>query len=222
MAEVEYKAVAFEADNVDEDKRIISGYASTWDKDQGGDIIEYGAFSETLSASAGKVKVLWQHDSHTPIGKPVLMREDDVGLYTESYISRTPKGDEALMLAKDGIIDSMSIGFMLDADKVDYGEDGTRHIRGLNLLEFSLVTWPMNEAAVITGVKNNDFTLRDIERVLRDAGLSHKNAKLVAAHGVKSLRDEGNDGEPETDWGFRLKEAMQSLELNIALGGLKR
>lgn len=181
---MEYKAVQFKAESVDTDERIISGYASTYDLDQGGDIIVKGAFSRTLGESRS-VKVLWQHKQDMPIGKPRLMREDDQGLYVEAYIAKTERGDEAMALAKEGIIDSFSIGYAVN--DAEYKDDGVRLIKELTLHEFSLVTFPMNEKAVITSVKN--LEVREIERVLREAGLSRSQAKAIAGAGVKSLRE---------------------------------
>jgi uncharacterized protein len=182
---VEYKAVEFKADQADADSRIISGYASTWDLDQGNDIIVKGAFAQTLSKNPGRVKMLWQHKMDTPIGKPQLMREDDKGLYVEAYIAKTAKGDEALELMRTGIIDRMSIGFTVTDQ--DYDEKGVRVIKNVELFEFSAVTWPMNEAAVITGVKS--LEAKEIERVLREAGLSRSQAKAIANGGLKCLRE---------------------------------
>lgn len=181
---MEYKALQFKADNVDSDERIISGYASTYDLDQGGDIIVKGAFTNTLS-SGRSVKVLWQHKQDVPVGKPRLMREDDQGLYVEAYIAKTDRGDEALALAKEGIIDSFSIGYSVNDS--EYKDDGVRLIKELTLYEFSLVTFPMNEKAIITSVKS--LEVREIERVLREAGLSRSQAKAIAGAGVKCLRE---------------------------------
>lgn len=187
---MEYKAVQFKADAVDAEKRIVSGYASTYDLDQGGDIIIKGAFAKTLETGSKRVKVLWQHNSQMPIGRPISMTEDDKGLFVESYIAKTRQGDEALELAKEGIIDSMSIGYMVNQSEDK--DDGVRVISELTLMEYSLVTWPMNESAVITGVKS--LEPREIERVLREAGLSKSQAVKIATAGVKSLReaDHGN------------------------------
>ena len=182
---MEYKAIQFKADDVDSDSRIISGYASTYDLDQGGDVIVRGAFAKTLETGSNRVKVLWQHDSQQPIGRPQKMQEDDKGLYVESYIAKTRQGDEALELAREGIIDSMSIGYMVNDS--EYKDDGVRVIKELTLMEYSLVTWPMNEAAVITGVKS--MRPKEIERVLREAGLSVSQAKAIAAAGCKALRE---------------------------------
>lgn len=145
------KSLDFKADDVSVKERTFTGYASTWDLDQGGDIIVKGAFTKTLQEAGSRVKVLWQH--HEPIGIPMSMIEDDKGLLVTAKISKTRLGDEALELMNDGVIDRMSIGYRIPEGKSEYNSDGIRIIKELKLLEFSLVTFPMNEAAVITGVK---------------------------------------------------------------------
>ena len=201
---MEYKAIQFKADAVDVDERMISGYASTYDLDQGGDIIARGAFHKSLETRADKVKVLWQHNSAQPIGKPKEMYEDDKGLFVRSYIAKTALGDEALELAREGIIDSMSIGFMVEDS--EYKDDGTRGIKDLQLMEYSLVTWAMNEAAVITSVKS--LEPKEIERVLREAGLSRSQAKAIAGAGVKHLREADQKKAEEA-------EALEALSASI-------
>ena len=190
---MEHKALQFKAEDVSTESRIISGYASTYDLDQGGDIIVKGAFTKTLETNAKRVKVLWQHDSGTPIGRPVKMQEDERGLYVESYIAKTRQGDEALELAKEGIIDAMSIGYMVNES--DYKDDGVRVIKELTLMEYSLVTWGMNEQALITGVKSAD--VRNLELILREAGYSRSQAKAIAGAGLSRLREVDEDDSNE-------------------------
>jgi phage head maturation protease len=80
------------------------------------------------------------------------MREDAKGLYVEAKISNTALGNEVLELMRDGVIDQMSIGYSVPQGKAEY-KDGVRYIKELKLYEFSAVTFPMNEAARITGLK---------------------------------------------------------------------
>ena len=145
------QSMDFKADAVSVKERTFTGYASTWDLDQGGDLIVQGAFAKTLKEAGSRVKVLWQH--HEPIGIPTEMSEDKKGLLVTAKISKTRLGDEALELMSDGVIDRMSIGYRIPEGKSEYNSDGIRVIRELKLMEFSLVTFPMNEAAVITDVK---------------------------------------------------------------------
>lgn len=149
---MDFKSVDFKADSVDMDERTFEGYAATWDLDQGGDIILPGAFKKTLAERSDRVKVLWQHSN--AIGRPLAMSEDSVGLKVRGRISKTALGDEALELMRDGVVDQMSIGYSVPEGKSDYNEAGVRTIREVKLYEFSPVTFPMNEAAIITGVKS--------------------------------------------------------------------
>jgi len=184
---MDHKSVAFKADDIE--GRMFSGYASTWDRDQGGDIIMPGAFNKSLADRGERVKVLWQHGE--PIGKPKMMREDEKGLYVEAQISKTRLGDEALELMRDGVIDQMSIGYSVGPGGAEFNGDGDRIIKELKLYEFSAVTFPMNEAAVITSVKS--LSVKEVERVLREAGLSRSQAKAIASGGIKNLREAEDD-----------------------------
>lgn len=147
--EVEIKA--------DTNKRTIEAYASTFgNKDLGGDVVQKGAFAKTIQERFDQgrkngIKVLWQHNMHMPIGLPIHMEEDSKGLLTVSKISNTDWGNRALELAKDRVVDKTSIGY--DVIKDDYSTDGARLLQELKLYEYSLVTFPMNEAADVLGVK---------------------------------------------------------------------
>ena len=178
--DMEVKAYELKESSVDMDERTFKGYASTWDEDQVGDVIHQGAFIKSINEAfpAKRIKVLWQHDE--PLGMPVEMREDDYGLYVKGKISKTRLGDEALELMRDGVVDRMSIGFMIPQGKSDYDENGVRHIREVKLMEFSPVTFPANEAAIITGVKN-------IENALNYAKVSDYSALIKRLDNLKAL-----------------------------------
>ena len=190
---MEYKHVAFKMDEVSEEASVFKGYASTYDLDRGGDIIVRGAFDKTLAENASQVKRLYMHKQDSPIGKPMLMRADEKGLYIEGKISDTALGKDVKILMQDGVITSMSIGFM--TKEVDYNSDGVRLIKELELIEFSLVTYPMNEKAIITQVKNA-LDPRELEHILREAGYTKSQAAKMACVSIKSLREaELNDVE---------------------------
>lgn len=158
---MELKSYELKESSVDMDARTFEGYASTWDKDQVDDIIHRGAFAKSIAEAfpTKRIKVLWQHSD--PLGMPTEMREDDYGLYVKGRVSKTTLGDEALELMRDGVVDRMSIGFMIPKGKSDWDDDGIRHIREVKLMEFSPVTFPANESAVITGVKSIQEALRN-------------------------------------------------------------
>lgn len=176
----------FELKDVATEERTFTGYAAAYNnEDSDGDVIEMGAFADSIKGNRDKIKILWQHKSAEPIGVPVEMREDEKGLWVKGKISKTARGDEALELMRDGVVSAMSVGFIIN--EADYDENGRRHIKSGRLMEFSLVTFPANDQAVIQSVK--EVNEREIERVLREAGVSRAMAKSIVATGVKGLRD---------------------------------
>jgi len=64
---LEHKFCALGSEVTVTDGTTISGYASLFGKsDQGGDIVEKGAYGASLARGRG-VKMLWQHDPAQPI-----------------------------------------------------------------------------------------------------------------------------------------------------------
>ena len=143
------KNLNFTVKDVDLENMTFSGYASTFGNvDSDGDIIEKEAFP------ANKIKILMHHDQKNPVGLPVEMFEDDKGLFVKGRISNTASGRDAFTLVKDKVIDSMSVGMTLFADKIGFDENGRRIIKEAALREFSLVAFPANEQALILAAKN--------------------------------------------------------------------
>lgn len=177
------KSVSFKASDVE--ARTFFGHASTFDLDRVGDIITRGAFQKTLQERGARVKIMYNHQEL--IGKPVKMYEDEKGLYVEGKISNTARGSEVLELMQDGVLDTMSITYAIPKGGSDYNEDGVRVIKELDLYEFGPVDFAANESAIITGVKSLSY--KEVERVLREAGLSRSQAKAIASGGVGNLRE---------------------------------
>ena len=128
------------------DGSVIEGYASLFGKlDQGGDVVEAGAYTASLGRLAKakrSVKMLWQHDPAQPIGVWDEVREDERGLYVKGRIlADVARGREAVALIEAGAIDGLSIGYKtLRAQKNGKGQ---RLLSELELWEVSLVTFPM-------------------------------------------------------------------------------
>ena len=177
------KTLKFENANVEE--RTFEGYAAAYGNvDSDGDIIQMGAFAKSIQEGfpAGRIKVLYQHERDKPIGMPIEMREDDRGLYVKARVSKTRTGDETLELMRDGVLDRMSVGFRVPTGKSEIRGDGVRVIREGKLMEFSVVTFPANEAAIITAVKS----LHDIRHYAASTDLTQKaRAELLAE--IKSI-----------------------------------
>ena len=183
------KQIPFEM-KLDEGKRIVEGYASTFgNKDLVGDIVEKGAFAKTIQERfpANQIKVCWQHGE--VIGKPVHMEEDSKGLYVQAKIAKTSLGNDALELVREGVVDRMSIGYNVIQDKYD-SQTKTRYLKELRLKEFSLVTFPANEAALVTGVKTaQEFrdALLNVNRM--DFSSLEKQGKEINESNIELMRD---------------------------------
>ncbi len=80
----EIKSFPLKVDRVG-DTGEFTGYASTFgDVDQGGDVVDRGAFKKTLRENGGKVPVLDHHDPTRQIGWNLEAKEDDRIVYSLS------------------------------------------------------------------------------------------------------------------------------------------
>lgn len=157
----EYKSVSFELESADTQTGEFSGYASVFGNvDDGGDIVEKGAFAKTIVEDFARIKILALHNgSWLPVGKPLELREDDHGLFIRGKISDTSMGRDIQTLLKDGVLNELSIGY----DAIDYEineETHVRHLKQIKLWEVSIVTWAMNDQATIDDVKSLAEDLR--------------------------------------------------------------
>jgi HK97 family phage prohead protease len=164
---MELKAVnaQYKASN---EENTFEGYASVFgNKDSYGDVVMPGAFARTLQDQANRVKVIWQHDPSSPIGIPIEMREDEIGLKVKAKIANTTLGRDAIELIKAGVVTELSIGY--DTITKNYDEQtNTRQLTEIRLWEFSPVTWAANDLAKITAVKHIselDLILDKLERI---------------------------------------------------------
>ena len=147
---------------LNEESRTFEGYASTFgNMDYVGDIVVPGAFKKSIMERFPKkqIKVLYQHSE--PLGIPLHMEEDSKGLYVKAHISRTTLGNDVLELMRDGVIDRMSIGYNIVQEEKD-SQNNVRLLKELKLFEFSPVTFPANDEAIISQVKS----VQDLEQYL--------------------------------------------------------
>lgn len=169
----------------EEGARVIEGFGSIFNNvDSHSDIVVAGAFAKSIKKR--KPAMLWQHKNDMPIGVWETVKETPEGLYLKGRILDTQAGNDAYVLAKEGAISGLSIGFSTKQYEID-SKAGVRKIKEVELYEVSLVTFPSNEKATITNVKSLPETEREFEQFLRDAGYSHAAAKTLVAHGFKAL-----------------------------------
>ena len=203
--ECEYKEIEAEEDG------SFEGYASIFNnKDLGNDVIKQGAFSKSIySKKPRQIKLLYQHKTDEPIGVIDSLEEDKKGLKIKGRLAMgTQKGKEVYELMKMGALDSMSIGYKLSPEDYKYSEKlKKRTINNLDLMEVSMVTFPMNPRAKITKVKLADMSAKEIEQHLRDVGgFSVSIAKQTANILHKSVHAAGNN---------QMRDAVESINALI-------
>jgi Escherichia/Staphylococcus phage prohead protease len=113
-----------------------------------------GAFTRTLREQGKRRKLLNQHNPTEPIGY-VDLAEDARGnlRVTEGkLIQGVQRAEEAYLLLKAGVLDSLSIGYDVRADRI---ARGVRELLDVEIWEVSLVTFPANPEAVVERVKDN-------------------------------------------------------------------
>ena len=143
-----------------------------------------GAFTKSLTKR--NPAMLWQHKQDQPVGVWDEVRETPEGLYVKGRILNTALGNDAYELAKHGALKGMSIGYATKDSETDR-KSGVRKLKELDLFEVSLVTFPMNDQALISRVKQKPADERALEEYLREAGYSRTEAKAIVAKGHKGL-----------------------------------
>jgi len=181
-----------------DDDGSFEGYASVFNnKDLGNDVIRRGAFLDSIAERSPKgIKLLYQHKSDEPIGVIDSLEEDSKGLKIKGRLAMgTQKGKEVFELMKMGALDSMSIGYRLKPDGYKYDpKEKRRIIKSVDLMEISLVTFPMNPKAKVTKVKLAEMNPTEIEKYLRDVGgmsvsLAKESAPILYKSFNRQLRD---------------------------------
>jgi hypothetical protein len=93
----------------------------------------------SLNAGGKMPKLYLGHDSSQAVGLVTSMVDSDGGMLYEARISETTLGNEALVLAADGVLDAVSVG--VNPTKFSYDENGTMVISAADWQELSLVPY---------------------------------------------------------------------------------
>lgn len=207
----------------------FSGYASKFGNvDADGDVIVQGAFDYTLRTN-GKPKMFLEHSPFSfgasgaaalPLGKYITMREDDIGLYCEGELTPGMSlSSDVLAAMKHGTLDGLSVGGLVKKGDYDETETGRVIRRWTKLLEVSVVAFPANGGARIESVKGGAGadvlaaieeldSIRELERLLRDAAGFSKGAATALVARAKQLFDQGEPGEAEAK---AMKDVMDRI-----------
>lgn len=126
----------------------LAGYAAVFDvPDRGRDVVRKGAF-----AGAGAVPLLWQHDAGRPVGVVERVDEDGRGLRISARLADGSAGArEAASLLRAGALSGLSFGYRVRKSRADRAR-GFRELLAVELIEVSLVTFPMQPLARVFSI----------------------------------------------------------------------
>ena len=91
-------------------------------------------------ADPSKIKLLSQHDLKKPIGRMTAAEVRADGIYATFKLSRSTGGNDALIMAQEGLVTGLSIGAEIIASKPS--KDGHTVVSSAKIKEVSLVTVP--------------------------------------------------------------------------------
>lgn len=193
---IELREVELELRETD-DRRTVAGIAVPYNVDThvNGYIerFERGAFDTS------QLPALYSRHDHKqgnlPIGKVTAIEDREDGLYVEAQIAKTPRGDEAYELLREGIISKFSVGFV----PLQTRQEGNRKVRTkARMLEISIadnlaaayptaVVTHVREHTDIQGKEINNETMEELEEI-REAvsDLDRRFTDLQNNHGGDS------------------------------------
>jgi HK97 family phage prohead protease len=187
----ELKAVA-DADAPGTFEAIVSVFGNV---DQGGDIVEKGAFKKSLE-TRGLPPIVWSHEWHTPpIGVTLKAEERDEGLYIKGRLfvgenedSPVARAVYTAMRSEDGNGKAALREFSFGYQAVDYemekaGDAQIRRLKEVDIFEAGPTLMGMNPETQLLGVKSLEKAVAAEIAVKAGRVLSKSNeTKLADAH----------------------------------------
>jgi len=179
---------------VDDDKRVITGIATTPEPDRMGDIVE-----SVGARFKNPLPLLWQHMHDKPVGTVKFDKPTAKGI---TFTAELPKIEEpgalkdlvdmAWQSVKAKLVRGVSIGFR--ALEYSFMESGGIRFSETEIMELSLVTIPANASATIQSIKSIDSSIRTVAGIA-DADVPKNTATSAPAssgrRGVVALSKSG-------------------------------
>lgn len=172
----------------------IAGFFSTYDKepDSYGDIIEPGAFTDTLAKRAETghpFPLCWNHDFSEVIGACDSIEDTEKGPYVEAHFLDTQKAQDVRKAVQSGAVWQYSFAYDVldrrDPTAEERAAGITNVLTKVDLFEVSVVTVPANQNAVVTEVKAGRRNRKADEEIIKNC-----------IESLKSLLDDGEEDNP--------------------------
>lgn len=176
-----------------------------------------GCFTKSIErhkANGTMPKQLWMHNPfNLPVGPWLEMREDAKGLFMRGRLSKTSMGSDIEILAKDGALDSFSIGYKTIEERWNSAK-GCNDLIEVDIKEVSWVNFACNEPSKLQSIKSHLEegklpTKAELRELLESVGwLSKRQIERITA-----VYSPGDDIEPEEVDLKQLGEILAKSEL---------
>jgi HK97 family phage prohead protease len=125
-------------------KIVPMGTGEVGNTNLGGVVFEAGSID---IEDPSKIKLLSQHDMKKPVGRMVTATVRPDGIYATFKLSRSTGGNDALVMAQEGLVSGLSIGAEIIASQPS--REGHTVVTAAKLKEVSLVTEPAFKSAQV-------------------------------------------------------------------------
>jgi HK97 family phage prohead protease len=125
-------------------KIVPMGTGEVGNTNLGGVVFEAGSIDID---DPSKIKLLSQHDMKKPVGRMTEATVRPDGIYATFKLSRSTGGNDALVMAQEGLVSGLSVGAEVIASKPS--RDGHTIVTAAKLKEVSLVTEPAFKSAQV-------------------------------------------------------------------------
>lgn len=209
MAEHLYKSFELKANEAG----TISGFFSTYDKepDSYGDIIDPGAFTETLKKreeSGHPFPLCWNHDFSAVIGAVDSVKDTEKGPFIEAHFLDTQLAQDVRKMLQSGAVYQFSFAYDVLGNRAPTQEEQEKGITNVltkvDVFEISVVTVPANQNAVATEVKAGRRNNKSDEATIKEI--------IKLAQSLLETKEEPEDTTAEDE----AKSAEPTVETNAA------
>ena len=187
----------------------ISGFFSTYDQepDSYGDIIEPGAFTETLKKreeSGHPFPLCWNHDFSAVIGAVDSIKDTDKGPFIEAHFLDTQLAQDVRKMLQSGAVYQFSFAYDVLGNRAPTKEEEekgiTQVLTKLEVFEISVVTVPANQNAVATEIKSGRRNNKSDEATIKEIiKLAQSLLETKEESEDKPAEDEAKSAEPTVE-----------------------
>ena len=166
-------------------KREITGVAVPWNIPANASTGPVMFLEGSLPTDGPAPKLIRDHSPTNPIGVVTERVSTSEGMMFAAKISATAAGDEALVLAADGVLDSVSVG--VDVQKFHYDGD-TLVVESGSWRELSLVPWgAFTESKIATVAASEQDQDQESDEAIADEDETNKKKTEISEEETETM-----------------------------------